>query len=74
MKLEEALKTNKPIKRPNHINAIVQYFDAGTGPYCDLVGCSYFVVCDDGDNDWYFVTSLDLYPEDIFADNWEVVE
>lgn len=70
MKIQEALKTNKPIKRSNHINAVIQYYEANTGPNAELVTCSYFMVCDD--NEWYFTTSLDLYPEDIFADDWEI--
>lgn len=72
MKLEDALKTGKPIKRTHHSNAVVQYFEPKTGPHSDLVDCSYFIVCEDDDNEWYFTTSLDLYPEDIFSDEWEI--
>lgn len=74
MTLIEALKTNKPIKRPKHINPVIQYFEPNTGPDSDLVTCDYFRLREDGDNVWYFSTSVDLYPEDLFATDWSVYE
>ena len=73
MKLEEALKTGKKIRRKcePHYDTI-RWCKSETGPHKDLVGCSYFMISDCFGEQ--FSTSLDLYPNDIFADDWEVVE
>ncbi len=71
MTLQEALNTHKEVRRPSRY-AGVQLYKAGTGPHKDLVDCSYFVIREFDETEAYFSTSLDLYPEDIFASDWEV--
>lgn len=71
MTLEEALRTNKKVTRNS--DGWIQYFEGKTGPFSYLVDCSYFVIHEDNVNE-YFTTSLDLYPEDIFASDWRLFD
>lgn len=73
MTLQEALGTNKKVARKGS-DLWVQYFNPGTGPHKTLVGCSYFVTWDADLKELIFTTSIDLYPEEIFADDWEIVK
>lgn len=66
MTIEEVIKSYKPFRRP-HSDEVSQYFEGGTGPY-GYFGCDYFI------HSGVFSTSIDLYAEDIFADDWIVVE
>lgn len=71
MTIQEAIKSGKKFKRPKHDEAS-QYFESGTGPYSNDVGCDYFVF---GEGSLaMFSTSIDLYAEDILADDWELVD
>ena len=74
MNIQEALKSGKKFKRPHMTNWSYQYFYPETGPYKDLVSCDYMVEYlfeDDPQSvERVFSTSLDLYPEDILADDW----
>jgi len=45
----------------------IQYFDAKTGPYAYLVDCDYFVV------DSEFMTSIDLYADELLG-KYKVIE
>lgn len=78
MTIQEALKTGKAVVRPNRQNIVAILHKAGTGPNFDLVDCDYFLINELDHEDklcqWYFSTSLDLYPEDLFADDWEIYE
>jgi len=74
MKIQEALQTFKNVKRSKYTGCAVRYFRGKEGPHADLVDCSYFMIKEDGDDSWYFSTSIDLYPEDILADDWEIVK
>lgn len=71
MTLIEAMKTNKYFKRPHWTDSIC-YFEPKTGPQKNLVDCDYFIVKEDSVEE--FSTSLDLYPEDISASDYELVE
>lgn len=76
MKLIEAMLSLKTFKRPHSLQA-AQYFLAKTGPYKDLVSCDYFVIYSNVDTkniEVNFSTSLDLYPEDILADDYLLIE
>lgn len=73
MKLAEAMLSLKPFKRPHSLNH-VQYFMPGTGPHKSLVSCDYFVFHYDGSSEGEFSTSIDLYPEDITADDYVLLE
>ena len=73
MKLEEALKTNKKIIRKSDPNgSVIQWCKKDTDKYKGLVACSYFILNEDGKE--FFSTSVDLYPNELFADDWEVLE
>lgn len=74
MNIIEAIKTSKKVRRSNDYSGYVQYFTAGTGLSTSLVDCDYFMIEEEGTNEAYFSTSLDLYPEDILADDWEVID
>lgn len=71
MKLEAALKSHTYVKR-QHWDSCFCYYEAGTGPYSKegsgLVDCDYFVFIEDGIKT--FSTSIDLYAEDIMADDY----
>lgn len=71
MTLSEAIKTNKKVKRKSKDWA-VQWFLPNTGPYNDIVSCDYFVAYEFGEET--FITSLDLYADDILDDDWEVLD
>lgn len=73
MTLTEALHTLKKFKRTNWPDGdYYQYFLSKTGPHANLVGCSYFVVTQNGFSE--FTASLGLYAEDILADDWVLCE
>lgn len=73
MKLIEAMLSLKPFKRPHSLD-ITQYFLSKTGPFANLVDCDYFVIYFDGNKDEpEITTALDLYPEDIMADDYELI-
>lgn len=74
MNLLEALKTNKKIRRSSKVHGYWQLHPAGTGPFSDMVNCSYFTYMEEDDNDEYYTTSIDLYPEDLLAEDWEVID
>ena len=65
MTLQEVLKTKKRFKKQVEDDWI-EYYENREGPYGSLVDCGYFVL--EGD----FSTSLDLYREDILAEDWEI--
>ena len=72
MTLIEAMFSLKPFRRPHSLDA-AQYFLPSTGPYKDLVSCDYFVIyynINHKDMDMDFSTSIDLYPDDITADDY----
>lgn len=70
MTLSEAMFSLRPFRRPHSLDAI-QYFLPSTGPYKDLVSCDYFVVYyNNKHEDMEFSTSIDLYPEDIIANDY----
>lgn len=71
MTLVEALKCGKPFKRKED-DEVIYYYEPGTGPHSDLVGCDYFVFDFKGIKN--FSTSIDLYASDILADDWEIYE
>lgn len=74
MKLIEAMLSLKPFKRPHSFDTI-QYFLPKTGPLADLVDCEYFVFYFDGNKAKpEFSTTIDLYLEDAFADDYELVD
>lgn len=72
MTLIEALKTNQKVHRPHwgH-DHYFQYFLPKTGPHADLVDCDYFVHTESGYEE--FSTSIDLYPQDIMAEDYVIV-
>ena len=73
MKLQDALKTNKYVARKsNQYGTNVKWCKSKTDKFKELVGCSYFIYIED--NEEHFSTSLDLYPGDIFADDWIIIE
>ena len=65
VRLTEAILSKKPFRRKGQ-EEYVQWFEAGDGPHRDLVTCDYFV------SDGVFMTSIDLYAEDILADDYEL--
>lgn len=67
MTLIEAIKSLKPFKRP-HSEEWSCWYLPWTGPFKDLVNCSYFT------HDGEFSTSIDLYAEDIAANDYEIQE
>lgn len=72
MTLIEAMLSLKPFRRPDSLDAS-QYFLPNTGPYKDLVSCDYFVNysnINEKDMDMDFSTSIDLYHDDITADDY----
>lgn len=71
MTLIEAMNTHKPFKRPAW-DGVLQLYPPGSGPYSGLVGCRYFVLREYGEE--MLLTSLDLYPEDIEADDYVIEE
>lgn len=73
MNLQDALLTYKKVSRDVEKNSKdwVCYYKKGTGPYFNLVDCDYFVICEDGVEN--FSTSLDLYPADILAEDWQIL-
>ena len=73
MTLQEALATYKKVNRKNN-SGWYQYFPAKMGPHKDLVDCSYFVIDEEDGYDPFFSTSMDLYPEDIFSNDWGFYE
>lgn len=68
MKLEEALKTGRKIKRNKPDAVEYQWFQPNTGPFKHLVDCDYFVIYEDGH--MTFSTSIDLYASCLFADDY----
>lgn len=73
MNLKEAILTYKKVRRPHwDENDSFQYFKAKTGPYKELVDCDYLVLQESGVES--FSTSIDLYPEDILSEDYEVLE
>lgn len=68
MTLTQAMQTNLWVKRPQ--GEAFCYFKAGTGPFTHLVHCDYFVLREGSEES--FSTSIDLYPEDIFASDYEL--
>lgn len=74
MTLREVLKSGRKFKRPHMEDWSYQYFQPETGPYKDLVSCDYMVeYMFEGDPKSFeknFSTSLDLYPEDVLAEDW----
>lgn len=72
MNLKQAMLTHKRVTRASTQGSDFQYFKPATGPHKNLVSCDYFVIYDIDDE--YFSTSLDLYPEDILAYDWEIVK
>lgn len=71
MTIQEAIKSGKKFTRKNQEGGWGCYYNQSTGPFDDLVDCDYFVFCED--NIIVFSTSIDLYAEDILADDWEFV-
>lgn len=72
MNLKEALLTFKKVSRPHWGDKeYFQYFQTKTGPHKHLVDCDYFILTESGEE--FFSTSIDLYPEDLLADDYEVV-
>jgi hypothetical protein len=67
MKIQEAMASLKPFKRP-HSDEVSQWFLGGTGPFQNLVECDYFT------HGEVFSTSIDLYASDILADDWVILE
>ena len=72
MTIQEAVQSNREVTLNGESS--FQYFEAGTGPHKTLVDCSYFVLKDYLDDEPYFSTSIDLYPEDLLSDKWRFVE
>lgn len=66
MKLTEVVLSKKPFRRKGQ-EECTQWFEAGNGPYKEVVACDYFV------SDGVFMTSIDLYAEDILADDYELL-
>jgi len=67
MTLIEAIQSGKSFRRPHQFQEDEsQWFEAGTGPYKDLVACDYFT------HGGEFSTSIDLYYDDIIADDYIV--
>lgn len=71
MKIQEAIQTNKYMKRSHWEDSAFCHYLANTGPYKDLVDCDYFCFYEDG-----FLTfstsGPDLYAEDLLADDYEI--
>jgi len=80
MDLKTAIMSHKPFKRRGGENEYSQYFKAGTGPKSDVVDSEYFLhgFTEFNGNLEYcfglFSTSIDLYVEDIVANDWEILE
>jgi len=72
MNLHEAMRTHKYFKRPHWDLSKICWFNAQTGPYSELVSCDYFVIYEYGIET--FSTSLDLYAEDILANDYILSE
>ena len=68
MTLKEAMLTGKFSYRRSWLDSGFTYYQPKTGPHKDLVDCDYFVIKEDGEE--YFSTSIDLYPEDILAEDY----
>lgn len=60
--------SHKFVFRPNWLDSGFTYYLANTGPHKDLVDCDYFVIKEDGEE--FFSTSIDLYPEDLLAEDY----
>lgn len=71
MTLKEVLLTHKPFTRPHWEDKSICYYAPGTGPFKTLVTCDYFVVYESGCEP-FFSTSLDLYGDEILAEDYEL--
>jgi hypothetical protein len=76
--LHEALLSYKEFYRPSSPDETIQYYAPNTGPFRELVTCDYFIVRvrdSQGEEEYRnFQTSIDLYPEEILKDFWELYE
>jgi hypothetical protein len=72
MNIQEALLTHKKVKRPSWDNYFI-YYQAKTGPFKKLVDCDYFVYYEEG-SEPMFSTSIDLYADDLLANDFEVFD
>ncbi len=70
--LQQAIKSKKKFQRSHWDSQYIQYFEAKTGPHKDLVDCDYFIIYNGEIQE--FSTSIDLYPEDIFAIDYILFE
>lgn len=70
MTLQEAMLTNCFFKRPTWVDKKICWYKAGTGPFRYTVTCDYFAIDEDSSLD--LNTSLDLYADEIFANDFEV--
>lgn len=72
MNLVTAMKTYKKVTRPNWGGNYFVYYPAGTGPHKTLVDCDYFVHTEEGIDS--FSTSIDLYAQDLVADDYLILK
>lgn len=74
MKLSEVLKYGNKFARPKDLPyEWYGYYQAGTGPHADL-HCDYIMFHQiNASHLDEMSTSLDLYPEDILAEDWEII-
>lgn len=63
---------NQKITRPSWSGDYFVYYAPKTGPFQDLVDCDYFVFYEDG-LEPNFSTSIDLYPEDLMAQDYQII-
>jgi len=72
--LNEAILSLKRFKREEN-DQYSQYFLSGTGPFKDILKCDYFSLDFDKDpSKGTLSTSIDLYPQDILAIDYEVFD
>ena len=71
MTLKEALLSHKKFKRPQW-DYWSCYYAPGTGPYKNLVVCSYFVIYQEPED--MFSTSMDMYGEEVLAEDYILEE
>ena len=72
MKLNDVLRLGNKFARPHQLPyEWYGYHDAGDGPFANL-GCIY-IAHYDKDFEPQMSTSIDLYPEDILAEDWVII-